>query len=212
MPIVKICQDILFIKDHRDEFRRKAFFYAHPLIKAIMERYTLTYDEVWYILPSDVARFEKERNEVLSDIAKRKDGYWCESNGKETIFLQGEEAKRLFIKEAPTFDVKEIKGIVGCPGNTTGFVQVTRNAEDLKHFKQGNILVATTTNPDYITAMQKAVAFVTDEGGITCHAAIVAREMRKPCIVGTKIATRVLKDGDFVEVDAQNGIVRVLQS
>jgi pyruvate,water dikinase len=56
--------------------------------------------------------------------------------------------------------------------------------------------------------MKKAVAFVTDEGGIACHAAIVAREMKKPCIVGTKFATKSLKDGDVVEVDAYKGIIR----
>jgi pyruvate,water dikinase len=59
--------------------------------------------------------------------------------------------------------------------------------------------------------MQKAAAFVTDEGGLTCHAAIVAREMKKPCIIGTKIATKVLKDGDMVEVDANKGIVKILK-
>lgn len=59
--------------------------------------------------------------------------------------------------------------------------------------------------------MKKAAAFVTDEGGIACHAAIVAREMRKPCIVSTKIATRALKDGDLVEVDANHGIVTKLR-
>ncbi len=67
------------------------------------------------------------------------------------------------------------------------------------------------TRPDYLPAMKKASAFVTDEGGITCHAAIVAREMKKPCIVGTKIATKILKDGDEVEVDANAGMIRVLK-
>jgi pyruvate,water dikinase len=52
---------------------------------------------------------------------------------------------------------------------------------------------------------------VTDEGGVTCHAAIVAREMKKPCIIGTKIATKVLKDGDLVEVDANKGVVKILK-
>ena len=66
------------------------------------------------------------------------------------------------------------------------------------------------TFPNFISAMEKAAAFVTDEGGILCHAAIVAREMKKPCIIGTKIATQVLKDGELVEVDASKGIVRKL--
>ena len=71
-------------------------------------------------------------------------------------------------------------------------------------------MVATMTFPNFIPAMEKAAAFVTDEGGILCHAAIVAREMKKPCIIGTKIATQVLKDGELVEVDANKGIVRKL--
>ena len=65
--------------------------------------------------------------------------------------------------------------------------------------------------PRYIMAMKKAAAFVTDEGGISCHAAIISREMNKPCVIGTKIATQVLKDGDMVEVDATNGTVKKLK-
>jgi pyruvate,water dikinase len=67
------------------------------------------------------------------------------------------------------------------------------------------------TVPDFVPAMSKAVAFVTDEGGITSHAAIVSRELGIPCVVGTKIATRALRDGDLVEVDASRGIVRVVE-
>ncbi len=67
------------------------------------------------------------------------------------------------------------------------------------------------TSPDYILAMEKAAGFITDEGGLTCHAAIVAREMNKPCLIGTKIATKVLKDGDMVEVDAAKGIVKIIK-
>lgn len=66
------------------------------------------------------------------------------------------------------------------------------------------------TSVDFVPIMEKAGAFVTNEGGITSHASIVAREMNKPCIIGTKIATQVLKDGDLVEVDAENGIVKIL--
>jgi phosphohistidine swiveling domain-containing protein len=77
--------------------------------------------------------------------------------------------------------------------------------------KEGDIIVAPMTTPIHIPAMQKSAGIITDEGGITCHAAIVAREMKKPCIIGTKIATQVLKDGDLVEVDADNGVVRILE-
>lgn len=88
--------------------------------------------------------------------------------------------------------------------------QKTKN--ELKNFPKGKILVAKSTQPNYLPAMQRAKAFITDEGGLLCHAAIVSRELGIPCIIGTKNATHVLKDGDMVEVDANEGIVRKLDT
>lgn len=103
---------------------------------------------------------------------------------------------------------RDIVGTVAFQGVVRGRVRIMRVATDGEKLKPGEVLVAPMTFPSFIMAMQRAGAFVTDEGGLTCHAAIVAREMHKPCIVGTKHATRVLKDGDLVEVDAIKGIVR----
>ena len=77
--------------------------------------------------------------------------------------------------------------------------------------KKGEILVASMTSPDYITAIKKAAAIITDEGGMTCHAAIVSRELRIPCIVGTKIATKVLKNGDIVNINTNQGIISLVK-
>jgi len=98
--------------------------------------------------------------------------------------------------------------MVASKGCIRGKVKVLSSYKDTDKVKKGEILVASMTTPDYILAMEKAAAFVTDEGGITCHAAIIAREFGVPCIVGTKIATKVLKDGDFVEVDGKSGIIK----
>ncbi|MBI4093194.1 MAG: hypothetical protein HY420_04695 [Candidatus Kerfeldbacteria bacterium] len=87
---------------------------------------------------------------------------------------------------------------------------IVRTVHDLRRVRHGDILVAVTTNPDYVPAMRKSKAIVTDEGGITSHAAIVARELNIPCVVGTKTATSVLKNGDWVEVDANKGTIRKL--
>jgi pyruvate, water dikinase len=73
------------------------------------------------------------------------------------------------------------------------------------------VLVAGMTRPEYVSLMKNSSAIITDEGGITCHAAIVARELKKPCVIATKVATKVLKDGDLVEVDADKGIVKVIR-
>ena len=106
---------------------------------------------------------------------------------------------------------KEVRGQSAYKGRATGKVRVIKNKIQMKDMQKGEILVSPMTTPDFLPAMKKASAFVTDEGGIVCHAAIVAREMKKPCIVGTKIATKVFKDGDMVEVDAEKGIVRILK-
>lgn len=106
--------------------------------------------------------------------------------------------------------VTEVKGNVGYKGMAQGPARIIRKFSDLVRVKDGDILIANLTEPSYMVAMQKVAAFVTDEGGIMSHAAIVAREMKKPCIIGTKFATQVFKDGDMVEVDAENGIVRKL--
>ena len=78
-------------------------------------------------------------------------------------------------------------------------------------FQDGAILVTTMTTPEFVPIMKKALAVVTNEGGVLCHAAIVARELKKPCIIGTKIATQILRDGDLVEVDAEKGVVKILK-
>ena len=96
------------------------------------------------------------------------------------------------------------------PGKAKGRVRIVLDVTQLQEFKVGEILVTTMTTPNFIAAMKKSAAIVTNDGGITCHAAIVSRELGKPCIIATKIATQVFKDGDLVEVDANKGIVKKL--
>jgi pyruvate,water dikinase len=108
-------------------------------------------------------------------------------------------------------NVKEFKGFIASKGFVKGKAKIVLNREDFNKIKKGDILVASMTTPDMLPLMKKASAFITDEGGITCHAAIVSREMKKPCIIGTKIATSVLKDGNLVEVDANKGIIKILK-
>lgn len=117
-----------------------------------------------------------------------------------------------FVVPANDVITQEVKGTVcfAGPSSIKGAVSVILRNDEIANFKEGNILITVMTNPFFIPIMKKAAAIVTDEGGITCHAAIVARELRIPCIIGTKIATKVLKDGDRVEVDAYDGTVKKL--
>lgn len=104
-----------------------------------------------------------------------------------------------------------ITGQIGSRGKVVGKVKII-NAENISNgIEEGCILVCEMTTPNYLPLMQKSKAVVTDLGGILSHAAIVAREMKIPCIIGTKVATKTLQDGDVIEVDADNGIVRIIQ-
>lgn len=147
-------------------------------------------------------RFAKKKNDektikICERVLER-----CEGIGKEL-----ESAPK---KEEIPSKISEIKGDAAYRGKVRGRVKIVLDIGGLSSFQKGKILVTPMTTPDFILAIEKAKAIVTDKGGIGCHAAIISREFKIPCVIGTKIATKVLKDGDLVEVDARKGIVRKL--
>jgi pyruvate,water dikinase len=137
--------------------------------------------------------------------------------GKKVLFV-GDSAKKItsYLKEKINVE-KIIKGRTVFHGFVIGKVRIipqsnyTKMMEKARLFQAGEILVTGMTQPDIVFACNKASAIITDEGGITCHAAIISRELKIPCVIGTKIATKIFKDGDLVEVDAERGIVRLLK-
>ncbi|MFA6227080.1 MAG: PEP-utilizing enzyme [Candidatus Paceibacterota bacterium] len=131
----------------------------------------------------------------------------CLWNNSEISYREG-----VFVEEKIKVD-KDIKTFSGTPaarGFAKGNVSIIIGSNEFSKFESGNIIVAEMTRPDFLPIMKLAKAIITDEGGLTCHAAIVARELGIPCIVGTRIGTRVLRDGDLVEVDAERGVVKKL--
>ncbi len=129
---------------------------------------------------------------------------------KSYEIITGKAARQLmdtFLRQEKT---SELTGVVASSGYARGVVRIILKAGDVPKMRHGEILVSSMTRPEMIAAMRKAAAIVTDEGGITSHAAIVSREMGIPCILGTKQATRVLKNGDLVEVDANKGVIKII--
>ncbi len=136
----------------------------------------------------------------------------ADSENTQKIFA-GKEAREFLktvkFKEDKKLDkVLVIHGTVASMGYAKGKVKIVNKVSEINKIEEGDILVSVATHPGLLPAMKKASAFVTDAGGITSHAAIVAREMGKPCIIGTKIATKVLKDGDMVEIDTKKGDIK----
>ncbi len=107
--------------------------------------------------------------------------------------------------------INEFNGVIAFHGIIRGIVKVVLSFDDFGKFQDDDVLVCSMTDPNFVPLMKKASAIITDTGGILCHAAIISRELGIPCIIGTKIATQVLKDGDLVEVDADRGIVRIIK-
>lgn len=100
-----------------------------------------------------------------------------------------------------------LRGVPASPGLVSGKAHVIMDTKHIREFQAGEILVTEMTSPDWAPAMRKALAIITDSGGKTCHAAIVSRELGIPCIVGTKDATKILKTGQVITVDATHGVV-----
>lgn len=156
--------------------------------------------------------FEKTKNYAIEDLIRKKPikyegNFTCISFGEDYVYLQ-----KPILSKKNSLEVKIIKGMIAQKGIVRGTAKIVKNVSELNKVKEGDVLVSQMTFPSFIMAMRRASAFVTDEGGITCHAAIISRELNKPCVIGTKIATKVLKDGDMVEVDADRGIVKIIKN
>lgn len=131
-------------------------------------------------------------------------------DGKGEKVLMGREATRFLRRELGTQSVSGstlLRGTPACPGFARGRVRVINNPKSVRVMDRF-ILVTSMTTPEFVPLLKKAAAIVTDEGGLTSHAAIISREMKIPCVIGTKIATKVFKNDDRVAVDATKGIVR----
>ncbi|MCL4325761.1 MAG: phosphoenolpyruvate synthase [Candidatus Thermoplasmatota archaeon] len=165
------------------------------------------------ISDSDIIELTKNGIAIEKHYGKPMDIEWAIERGKiyivqaRPITAVGGGNIKMKPKEGNEAGKILIKGLSASPGKATGTVKVVHDLSELKDVKEGDILVTVMTTPDMVMAMTKAKGIVTDEGGMTCHAAIVSRELGVPCIVGTKNGTSVLKDGMVVSVDGSVGSV-----
>ncbi|MFH1789501.1 MAG: PEP-utilizing enzyme [bacterium] len=208
----RLARELSFVKSLRNDSFFCGFYIIEPLLKEIGKRLGLSLSQVRVCLPGEIQQALSTGNYSVDDLNNRLAySVYAILEGKISI-LTGQAAKDLVNKikalEPKIEQSNEIKGTVAVPGKVKGMVKVVNEVEDIHKMKDGDVLVSNATYPSLVSAMRKAIAIITDLGGITSHAAIISRELKIPCVVGTKIATKVLKDGDIVEVDADNGIVR----
>jgi len=168
----------------------------------------ISFNEIIYFLKGKMTVTEIDRLQKL-----RKKRYIAKNfNGREEIIADNFEKEFVNAKKNITEENirEEIKGMAINKGVVKGEVMMIDQKTPLNKIRPGKIIVTQMTSPDMTSALKKAKAIITDEGGLLCHAANIAREFGTIAIVGTKIATKVLKDGDSVEVDANKGIVKIV--
>jgi len=130
-----------------------------------------------------------------------------ENGGHVFLGLKASEWKSKIFRKIKK-DVKELIGMAASPGTIKGIVKVLISTLQANKLKKGEILVTSHTTPDWVKIMKRATAIITERGGITCHAAIISRELGVPCVTGIANATEILKDGGLVEVNGTKGIVK----
>lgn len=213
---LRLIQDLQTTALMQDKKKEICTFAQYALHKAIFKRFASRFnirtvdcikfhhEELWHGLQDNGVAIRKmlpERLQAMTVVGV-KDGMYI---------IGGRKAVEIFEKfDEKIEDIKKFKGNSASLGVVRGVARVLISTQELKKMNKGDILITTMTTPDFVMAMKKAAAIVTDEGGMTSHAAIISRELGIPCIVGTKVATQVLRDGDMIEVDANKGVVKIL--
>jgi phosphoenolpyruvate synthase/pyruvate phosphate dikinase len=179
------------------------------VLEAPNDIFYLYYDELLDLLAKPTSIMETvERRKQEHELNKRKNVLPVYGTPPEEV-PDDPILERVFGSKAPEVNEQEkhFTGYAASQGQHTGVVKVVRGPEDFSKIQTGDVLVCKTTTPPWTVLFSVAGAVVTDAGGILSHAGTVAREYRVPSVVGTKVATSVLRDGDIVTVDGTNGVV-----
>lgn len=211
--LIEIAREFSYLKALRKDALYHAFHSTDLLFKEMASRLKTDLQHLRQLLPHELDSLFLGKTMLNIDSAKIRYNScaYLLQNGQAKL-LTGSDVSReaSWIRKEVITETDELTGQIANLGYAKGRVTIVNNSADIKKMHEGDILVSIATNPTLVPAMRKASAIVTDIGGITCHAAIVSRELAKPCIIGTRNATKILKDGDIVEVDANKGIVTII--
>lgn len=218
----KLIRYFSILQDIRKENLQKMVFCFDRILEETGKRFNIkksVLNNGYFI--SDIDNLLLRNKRLEQEELNKREKIFCisyiESNKIKTDWLFGkqtEEVIQFFKQKREKLANRRLQGLVASSGMKDKMIQgkvkiVFNPAKDI--FQKDEILVTGMTRPEFVPLMKKAKAIITNEGGITSHAAIVSRELKVPCIIGTKVATDVLKDGEIVEVDLEKGIIKVLK-
>ena len=215
--LVDFIQMIKRIREDRKQYFSKLFFSLYKISDLLLKKWQISKIKNGNVFAFELLKGKKYVEQIKDEILKREEGYilYCDSGNDPTStpFSGNTETELNNLKDTISkTDLNFIKGEIAYKGKVSGKVAVAIKNKDFSKIKENDILVTSMTRPEVLPYLKKVKAIITDEGGVTCHAAIISRELKKPCIIGTKTATHILNDGDLVEVDANNGKVIILRN
>lgn len=216
LRLIEVINTLAIWTDDRKQLQFQLHYLYDKVLLELSSRFVVPHINLKYLFTEELELLENDKKKALETSDWRiMNPFVIKPHDNRLEILSGIE-NDIFLQELKEQQdrSKDIKGVVASRGKGNvyrGVAKILLSPKESGKIKAGDILVVTMTTPDYIIAMQKAGGFVTDEGGVTSHAAIVAREMKKPCIIGTKNATRLIKNGDSIEMDMKQGIVRILK-
>jgi phosphohistidine swiveling domain-containing protein len=216
MMVAKAIRAGIVWQDQRKKYIFICLHFQTKMAKEIARRFNYSFGDLLNCGTWEIDEIIRGKN-IKSILSSRRSGFGI-NFFNDFKFLNNKESK-YFWEIYTKCDIDKNKanhffGIVASKGRgeiIKGTVKIILDPNKSQNFKDGEILVTTMTSPEYVFLMKKAAAIITDTGGLTSHAAIVSREIGIPCIVGSKIATAILNNGDLVEIDVTKGIVRKLK-
>jgi len=200
-------------QDERKANLMQAVAYLDRVARELERRTGLPKEHLSYLTTQEGLSLSLENCFKMKNLlSSRAKGVYILMTAQGEWVISGNNYKKFLASQGIKFDQtqSELRGMTANPGTVSGKAVLCTSLKMLSKVRPGNILVATMTRPEFMPALRKAAAIVTDEGGITSHAAIVARELGIPAVIGTKNATKLIKDGMALEVRANHGLVRII--
>ena len=214
--LLELSDDFTYWQDERKKSSFLATHYFSLIFKELAKRTSFSVKEFKFMFPAEICRVIKSASKPPAPHfkdkiqARLKECAVVWQKNKRKITLNPEEIttlKKSVVPPAPKAS-DQLEGLIACPGWVKGPAKIVKSATEIGKVKEGDIIVAVMTRPDYLPAIKKAAAIITDEGGITSHAAIIAREFNLPCVIATRHATKIFRDNEWLEIDTASGTIR----
>lgn len=203
-----------FMRDRKKALLGKSVQFRNTIITEVSKRFKIDLDDIrFYLMDEFEDLLLKDEKLAQEEVDRRKQGIYISS--VSNMYSGGEGREEYFESVKKESEDKSVlenrKGICASPGIVRGKARICLTFEDSNKLEKGEILIAYGTDFDFMNAIVKSSGIITEEGGILSHASVISRELKKPCIIAYKGITKIIKDGDLIELDAEKGTVKLIE-